>query len=137
MKLTLIRGLPGSGKSTEAKKLNCMHIENDMFCVSNGVYKFDQNFDLLRKTYCLDQARDCARRNMDCVVSNTFTTVKDMQPYFEILLMYPNVDEFEVIRMDNKIQSIHNVPEEVYLDMSNRFESWAAERIIKASDHEL
>ena len=40
-KLIIIRGLPGSGKSTFAKSLNCTHFETDMyFTDSEGNYNF-------------------------------------------------------------------------------------------------
>ena len=41
--LALIRGLPGSGKSTFAKRYypNILHLENDMFCMYSGNYVFD------------------------------------------------------------------------------------------------
>jgi predicted kinase len=39
--LTIVRGLPGSGKSTYAKSLNVFHIEADMFCMKDGKYEFD------------------------------------------------------------------------------------------------
>ena len=43
-KLILLRGLPGSGKSTFAKSISnesTGHIESDMFFVKDGEYKFD------------------------------------------------------------------------------------------------
>jgi len=39
--LILVRGLPGSGKSTFAKSLGGVHIETDMFFIQDGEYKFD------------------------------------------------------------------------------------------------
>ena len=36
-RLYLVRGLPGSGKSTFAKSLGIFHIENDMYLMHNGV----------------------------------------------------------------------------------------------------
>ncbi len=40
--LTLVRGLPGSGKSTYAKTLNAVLVEADQFFIdSNDTYQFD------------------------------------------------------------------------------------------------
>ena len=44
--LTIFRGLPGSGKSTVARKLaeetGAIHIEPDMFCIQDGEYRYDK-----------------------------------------------------------------------------------------------
>ena len=43
-KLILLRGIPGSGKSTFAKSISnesTGHIESDMFFIKDGEYKFD------------------------------------------------------------------------------------------------
>lgn len=44
--LTLIRGLPGSGKSTMAKFIagdtDAVHLEADMYFIKDGEYKFEQ-----------------------------------------------------------------------------------------------
>jgi len=42
MKLIIIRGPAGFGKSTYAKKhYQCMHIETDMLCMVDGKYQWD------------------------------------------------------------------------------------------------
>lgn len=41
MKLTLIRGLPGSGKTTLAKQLGVLHVEADMYFMRDGRYQFE------------------------------------------------------------------------------------------------
>lgn len=47
-KLTIIRGLPGSGKSTRARELaaerGIMHIEPDFFCMRGGKYIYDESY---------------------------------------------------------------------------------------------
>ena len=45
MRLILVRGVPGSGKSTFAAKVfpGAFHVENDMFHVKDGEYRFDFN----------------------------------------------------------------------------------------------
>ena len=39
--LILVRGIPGSGKSTFAKSLGGTHFETDKFFMVDGEYKFD------------------------------------------------------------------------------------------------
>jgi len=41
-KIILIRGLPGSGKTTAAKEFDCFHLEADMFFVRDNIYSFNK-----------------------------------------------------------------------------------------------
>ena len=45
MRFILVRGVPGSGKSTFAAKVfsGAFHVENDMFHVKDGKYRFHFN----------------------------------------------------------------------------------------------
>ena len=41
--LYIVRGVPGSGKSTFAKSIGGIHIEADQFFMENGKYNFDEH----------------------------------------------------------------------------------------------
>ena len=117
----LIRGLPGSGKSTYAKNLNCLHLEADMYHMVNGEYKFDVSKLSKAHHWCmmsfLKSIEDGAT---DIVISNTFTTFKEIEPYIDICKGYNR--DYKIIRMIGNYGSVHNVPEEVITKMSERFE---------------
>lgn len=122
-KLILIRGLPGSGKSTFAKsmmntKINWQHLETDMF------WGPDYDFDVSRlreaHEWCQRQTRSYLFHNHNLIVSNTFTTKKELQPYFDIAKEFDIVPQ--VILCQNEWKNVHNVPEEVLERMKNRFE---------------
>ena len=51
--LYIVRGIPGSGKSTFAKSLGGTHFEADMFFMKDGEYKFDM-FKFELKSYYFD-----------------------------------------------------------------------------------
>jgi hypothetical protein len=53
-------------------------------------------------------------------VSNTFTTKKELQPYFDIAKEYGIIPT--VILCQNSFGSVHNVPEETLKRMADRFE---------------
>jgi tRNA uridine 5-carbamoylmethylation protein Kti12 len=122
--LTLVRGLPGSGKSTIARNLawcprESIHLEADMYFVKDGVYQFDSTQLGQAHEWCQNQTKQYLKRNFDVVVSNTFTTVKELARYFEIakeLSIIPNV-----IIAQNQFQNTHNVPAETLKKMSDRF----------------
>lgn len=124
--LTLVRGLPGAGKSTYAKKLTALapvrHFEADMFFERhpNG-YKF--NFQLLEAAHqwCYSSAVRALWYGDDVVVSNTFTQMWEMIQYFEIPLIVNNV-HIQVVEMRTQFQNIHGLPEANMEKMRARWE---------------
>lgn len=86
MKLVLIRGLPGSGKTTMARTLALVgyeHHEADQYFERSGSYCFDASKLPEAHAWCLACAIDSLSRGADCVVSNTFTRLWEMQPYID------------------------------------------------------
>ena len=125
----LVRGLPGSGKSTFSKTLGGIHIEADQYFVDiEGNYNFDGSKIKLAHEYCRAQTgawmkTDGLQVNVDkIVVSNTFTQEWEMQPYFELAKTY-GYKVFSII-VENRHEGIneHGVPEEKIEQMKNRFE---------------
>lgn len=122
MKLLLVRGLPGSGKSTLAKNLIgwYWHLETDQFWMKDGEYQFELARLGEAHQWCLDQTRKLLRSGFSPVVSNTFTTKKEMQPYFDLAREFDVVPT--VILCQNAFGSVHNVPPETLERMAGRFE---------------
>ena len=120
MKLLLIRGLPGSGKSTLAKNLIGWygHLETDQFWGKD--YAFDVTKLGEAHKWCQDETRKLLTRGFSPVVSNTFTTKKELQPYFDIAKEFGIIPT--VILCQNSFGSVHNVPEETLKRMADRFE---------------
>lgn len=120
MKLILVRGLPGSGKSTYAKALGIFHVEADMFCMVDGEYVFDATKHKENHRTCATMAYLCLSSGADCVVSNTFTQKWELEPYLKMGNALGV--EVEIIRLQGSFGSIHNVPIDVINLMQNRFE---------------
>ena len=129
-KLVLIRGLPGSGKTTKAKSFaGCVHLEADMYHVKgNGEYCFDPSLIRDGHAWCKKTASILMCNGVDVVVSNTFTQLWEMEPYLDFADSIGA--DVEVIRMVGNYGNTHNVPEDIVERMKKRFESYEEERIV-------
>ena len=123
--LTLLRGLPGSGKSTFAISLGGEHIEADMFFVDRetGEYKFEATKLKLAHNWCAIQVQKAmVEDEPKIIVSNTFTQEWEMKTYYDLAKMH-GYRVFSII-VENRHDGIneHNVPEEKLEQMKHRFQ---------------
>ncbi len=126
MRLVLIRGLPGSGKSTFANlianNLGFEHYEYDMFFVVNGEYRFDATRVLDAHAWCQHNVEAVLKKGRDVIVSNTFTRVWEMQHYLDLGEEYNA--KIIVLTMEGNHGNVHGVPPEVIKKMRQRWEQY-------------
>lgn len=115
-RLTIVRGLPGSGKTTFAKTLGCAHFEADMYHIKDGLYEWKASNLRYAHQWCQDMVWDCSNHKIDCVVSNTFTTLKEMRPYLDM-----KFDTIKVYHCTGDYGNIHDVPDDIIEKMRNRW----------------
>jgi predicted kinase len=128
--LYIIRGLPGSGKTTYAKihYPNTFHIEADMFHVRGGEYLFELRRLGMAHELCMNIVGEVLRTGADAVVSNTFIAARDIKRYIGIAEFYDM--PYIVIRCTGSFGSIHNVPEETMENMRRRFVDFPGEILV-------
>lgn len=126
--LYLIRGVPGSGKSTFASQLLMGKIvdsvfEADQYFIDSetGDYKFRPNEIKDAHEDCQDRTRIYLRKGHNIAVSNTSTTEREVETYAKIAEECGA--KFVSIIVENRHGGInlHNVPEEKVQQMRNRF----------------
>lgn len=119
--LVIIRGLPGSGKSTMAKAIGCAHFEADMFFVNaNGEYKFKKEMLPHAHDWCHKMVQLSLDRGVSVVVSNTFTTFGEMGKYLQ-LCVSSNIPAV-IMEAKDEFRNTHGVPAEVIEKMKARWE---------------
>lgn len=128
-KLCLIRGLPGSGKSTLAAKMqkseDYQHFETDMYFMEYGEYLFDATRLADTHQWCQERVDFALESGWDVVVSNTFSQIWEMKPYFIMALKYDA--ELIVKHCVGNYGSVHNVPNMVIERMKSRWEKFEGE----------
>jgi len=134
--LIIVRGLPGSGKSTFAKtyfylRENRLHLEADMYHVNNnGVYVFETSKIRDSHEWCYNTTRIMLTHGKDVIVSNTFTQLWEMEKYINFCNnVTPKID-FKVYRMTKNYGNIHGVPQVTLDKMAARFEDYPGEILV-------
>jgi predicted kinase len=121
--LYLLRGLPGSGKSSLAKSLDCEHFETDMFFMVGDEYKFDGSKLKLAHKWCKDSVEEFMDLGYNrIVVSNTFTQEWEMDSYYELAQKYGYRVYSLIVENRHGGVNEHGVPEEKLQQMKTRFE---------------
>lgn len=145
----LVRGAPGTGKTTFANllKYNLDELaengkpvfgktaifETDNFFKDqvNGKYLFDtglletaHNWNIAEVVrFCRDYP-ECP-----CIVANTFSRIREMHPYENVARMFDR--DIRYFRMINTgYHNVHNVPATVVYDIQTRFEDFCADNLV-------
>ena len=87
VRIILLRGLPGTGKTTFAENLVGFSVASadDYFTGSDGHYRFNPLEYPQAHAYCLRKTTELLRRGRNVVVANTFSQRWEMQFYFDMV----------------------------------------------------
>lgn len=120
--LYIVRGLPGSGKTTYAAGLGIPHFEaDDYFINEEGEYCFDPSKLKDAHRECKNNVEYALMNARDVVVANTFTTVSELRPYIDLAVKYGT--KVMLHTCTGNYESVHGVPEHTIERMRERFVS--------------
>lgn len=130
MRLNLFRGVPGSGKSSAAQRMfpGVLLVENDMFHMRDGRYRWKAQSMPRAISWCVDMVRTALENGMDVCVANTFTKRKFVKAYQKIAEDFGA--EFHVYRCVGRFKNVHNLSEEMVAGFEKAFEDWPGEEIL-------
>lgn len=131
MLLTIMVGVPGSGKSTKAQELargSGVILSTDAFFYVDGEYRFDRTklgeYHERNRELCEAYMQE---KHPHIIIDNTNTTAKERKPYADLARQYGY--EVDIVEPDTpwkynpKIcatKNAHNVPEATIDRMLNR-----------------
>jgi predicted kinase len=122
--VTIMQGVPGSGKSTVAKALAqatgaIIHSTDDYFMVK-GVYRFDP----AKLTEYHHKNQEAARQSLEngqsVIIDNTNIRVWQARPY--VLMAKEFGAKIQIVSVQGEFNNEHNVPLETIENMKSQME---------------
>lgn len=130
--LLLLRGIPGSGKSSMARQLvqrgeMDIHLESDTWLYNHdGVYEWSPERVVVAHARCLEETRAELRKGQRVVVANVFIVQAHIEPYRqlaeELAMELGQTIPFRVEVIQGPWKNVHDVPEDVLELMRGRWE---------------
>lgn len=126
--LILLRGLPGSGKTSLAKLLSeggkyPVHSVDDYFTdKETGAYQFD----FRNNQYAYKQCEELTEQSMQqkapkVIVHNTFTMNWEMEPYFKLAAKYHYMLFVATVENYHGTGNVHDVSNEQLQKMAEKY----------------
>jgi len=122
--LIILRGWPGSGKSTYAKQkareLNAVICSiDDYFINRHGEYVYKPNEVPFAHAYCIRQFLNAVSLNKNIIVDNINMHARQYSIYYNIGLAYHY--QIKIKTLNGHYESIHDIPEAIIEKMKKNW----------------
>lgn len=133
--LHLFRGKPGSGKSSAARRMfpGLLHVENDMFLIDDGKYKWSPSRVKTAMRLCSLVVKTALANGCDVVVANTFTKKKFIDYYKNLASIYGAA--FKVYRCVGEFKNVHGLDDKMVENFAKSMEDYPGEIVIDPDDN--
>jgi NEDD4-binding protein 2 len=129
LRLFLIRGAPGSGKTTLARQMLACGVVDAIFAADDwmdrdetGQYQFNPASLTYAHSQCQSHTFAALERGQSVAVHNTFTRIRELRPY--ALRARELGAEVVILHCKAKWPNEHGVPDEKVRRMREFFEPW-------------
>lgn len=121
--LVLVRGVPGAGKTTWAKKnlSDLQLIEADQFRELSGTYVYNEKHQTIAHQWVVGQVIDCLAKGRACVVTGTYVKLDYIRPLKEVAKKFGAI--FRIVELDGGFESVHEgATKEVIASLRKKYE---------------
>lgn len=134
--LHLVRGIPGSGKSSFAKRAfpGVLLLENDMFHMHNGEYEWMGSRMKDAIAWCGEMAETALKNSMDVVIANTLTRRSYIDFYRKLAEKW--CARFKVWRCIGHFKNVHGLTDSMVKGFEDSMEDWPGETIVQPEQNE-
>jgi predicted kinase len=126
--LILLRGLPGSGKTTLAKELSdngkypVFSVDDYFTDPKTGEYKFEFDKNHLAYKQCEENTRQCMINDLDKIfIDNVFSLEWELEPYFKLAAEFHYMVFVLTVENRHKGKNIHEIPDEQIQKMAQKY----------------
>ena len=121
-RLQIIRGLPGSGKTTLALKMypHLLRLETDMFFYSKGAYRFTMERNRTAVDWFREEVMRLCGYDIDFVVTGVFAAHTERLEFVIEMALIAGYDVY-IKTLTTQFKGIHAVPEEHFNAMKATF----------------
>ena len=126
--LILLRGLPGSGKTTLATRLSengkyPVYSIDDFFTDStSGEYKFEFEKNHLAYKQCEEKTRSAMQRAIEKIfLDNTFTLEWELEPYFKLAKEFNYLIYVLTVENRHGNKNVHGISDDQLQKMAEKY----------------